>query len=178
MHPLQILEDEHPGHPQMSIRFYESAHVGVSRIQMVYPRHGDVFYLRALLLHRSAHSWLDMRTIDGVVYGTYQEAARTLGLFDNRDEAIIAFEELLNFGAPPAQLRWTFTVLAVEGGPALIIWETNEQSLSADIRDHLLRTTASPNPDFVWNEVLLSLQSLLHGLGKSLIDIGLPEPTE
>jgi hypothetical protein len=81
LHPLQILEDVHPGHPRMRIRFYEPGHVGVSRIQMVYPRHGDVFSLRSLLLHRSARDWLDMRTIDGVVYGTYQEAARAMGMF-------------------------------------------------------------------------------------------------
>jgi hypothetical protein len=178
MHRLQVLEDVHPGHPRMRIRFYEPGHVGVSRIQMVYPRHGDVFYLRALLLHRSAGSWIDLRTINGMVYGTYQEAARAMGLFDNRDEGIMAFEELLNFGAPPAQLRWTFAVLAVEGSPALAIWEGHEASLSADIRDHLLRTTASPNPDFIRNEVLLALQKLLQGLGKSLSDIGLPEPAE
>ncbi|KAJ7309449.1 hypothetical protein DFH08DRAFT_719252, partial [Mycena albidolilacea] len=79
-------------------------HVGVCRIQMVYPRHGDVFYLRALLLHRSARDWIDLRTIDGTPYGTYQEAARALGLFDNRDVGIVAFEELLDSGAAPAQL--------------------------------------------------------------------------
>jgi hypothetical protein len=59
------------------------------------------FYLWALLLHRSARDWVDIRTIDGVIYGTHQEAARAMVLFDNRDEGIMAFEELLNFGAPP-----------------------------------------------------------------------------
>jgi hypothetical protein len=54
-----------------------------------------------------------MRTIDGITYGTYQEAARAIGLFDNRDEGIMVFEELVNFGAPPSQLRWIFAVLAV-----------------------------------------------------------------
>jgi hypothetical protein len=53
--PLQILEDDHP-RPQMRIRFYQPEHIGVCRIQMVYPRHGDVFYLRTLLLHRSARN--------------------------------------------------------------------------------------------------------------------------
>jgi hypothetical protein len=48
MHPLKVLEDEYPGRPRMRIRFYQPGHIGVSRIQMVYPRHGDVFYLRAL----------------------------------------------------------------------------------------------------------------------------------
>jgi hypothetical protein len=178
MHPLQILEDEYPGRPRMRIRFYQPGHIAVSRIQMVYPRHGDVFYLRALLLHRSARDWVDMRTINGVVYGTYQEAARAMGLFDNRNEGIMAFEELLNFGAPPAQLRWIFALLAVEGSPALTIWEAHEGCLSADIRDSLLRTTSSPSPDLIRNEVLLALQSILQGLGKSLADIGLPEPIE
>jgi hypothetical protein len=42
------------------------------------------FYLRALLLHRSAPDWLDIRAIDGVIYGTYQEAARAMALFVNR----------------------------------------------------------------------------------------------
>jgi hypothetical protein len=178
MHPLQILEDEHPGRPRMRIRFYQPEHVGVCRIQMVYPRHGDVFYLRALLLHRSARDWIDLRTVDRTPYGTYQEAARALGLFDNRDEGIVAFEELLDSGAAPAQLRWIFAVLAVEGGPALTIWEAHEDALFADIQDRALRFTASPTPDFVRNEVLIALQSLLQGLGKSLMDIGLPEPVE
>jgi hypothetical protein len=46
IHALEILEDEYPTRPRMRIRFYEEGHITVSRIQMVYPRHGDVFYLR------------------------------------------------------------------------------------------------------------------------------------
>jgi hypothetical protein len=119
-----------------------------------------------------------LRTIEGVVYGTYQEAARAMGLFDNRDEGIMAFEELLDSGGPPAQLRWIFAVLAVEGSPALVIWESHEDALSADIRDRMLRSTAFPPQQLVRNEVLLAIQSLLQGLGKPLAEIGLPEPTE
>jgi hypothetical protein len=178
MHPLQVLEDEHPGRPRMRIRFYGQGHIGVCRIQMVYPRHGDVFYLRALLLHRSARDWTDLRTIDGVTHGTYQEAARAMGLFDNRDEGIMAFEELLESGAAPAQLRWIFALLAVEGSPALTIWETHECALSADIKDRMQRVTASPPAELVRNELLIQLQHLLQGLGRSLTEIGLPEPTE
>jgi hypothetical protein len=36
-----------------------------------------------------------------------------MGLFDNRDEGIMAFEELLESGAWPSQLRWIFAVPAV-----------------------------------------------------------------
>jgi hypothetical protein len=81
-------------------------------------------------------------------------------------------------GAPPAQLRWIFCVLATEGSPALAIWDPHEQLLGADIRDQLLRTTSSPHPDVVRNRLLLILQSLLRGLGRSLAEVGLPEPVE
>jgi hypothetical protein len=50
--------------------------------------------------------------------------------------------------------------------------------LGADIRDRLLRTSATPNPGLIKNELLLALQTLLRGLGKSLNEIGLPEPAE
>jgi hypothetical protein len=145
MHPLDILEDEYPTRPRMRIRFYKEGHITVSRLQMVYPRHGDVFYLRALLLHRSAQGWTDIRTVDGVVYPTHQEAARAMGLFDNRDEGVMAFEELLSLGTAPAQLRWIFILLAVEGNPVMSTWDDHAASLSADIRDSMLRLTSRPD---------------------------------
>jgi hypothetical protein len=162
----------------MRIRFYKETHVGICRIQLVYPRHGDVFYLRALLLYRSALDWIDIRTVDGVIYSTHQEAARALGLFDNSEESVMAFEEMLKFGAAPAQLRWTFAVLAAEGHPVMAIWEAHEGSLSADILDRVLRMTATPDPTLVRHELLRTLQIILRGLGRSLTDIGLPEPQQ
>jgi hypothetical protein len=101
-----------------------------------------------------------------------------MGLFDNRNEGIMAFEELLNFGASPAQLRWIFAILAAEGTPVLTIWDVHKDSLGADIRDNMLRTIASPSQEQVLNELLRALQTLLQGLGKSLTEIGLPEPAE
>jgi hypothetical protein len=116
--------------------------------------------------------------VDGRIYGTYQEAARALGLFDNRDKGIMAFEELLDFGAPPSQLRWIFCVLAVEGSPVLTIWDAYEKALGADIEDQRLRTTPVPSSELIRNKFLLAVQRLLQGLGKSLTEIGLPEPAE
>jgi hypothetical protein len=60
----------------------------------------------------------------------------------------MAFEELLNFCAPPTQLRWLLAILAAEGSPALIIREAHKESLGTDIRDRML-------PDLVINELLL-----------------------
>jgi hypothetical protein len=101
-----------------------------------------------------------------------------MGLFDNRDEGVMAFEELLNLGTAPAQLRWIFILLAVEGNPVMSIWENHAASLSADIRDGMLRLTSRPDSSLIQNELLRRLQDLLQGLGRTLTDIGLPEPEE
>jgi hypothetical protein len=162
----------------MRIRFFTEKHQGVSRIQMVYPRHGEVFYLRALLLHRSAHSWKDLKTIHGVLHPTFQSAAQNLGLFQNSNEATMAFEELLHLQSPPSQLCWLFAVLAAEGEPVCNLWCSYQSELSADIWDFYLRSSPTPDPDLVKNRLLISLQDLLRGLGKKLSDIGLPNPIE
>jgi hypothetical protein len=57
-----------------------------------------------LLIHWPAHHWEDLRTIDGKLYATYQEAARAFGLFSDNNEGLLAFWELMEFGATPAQL--------------------------------------------------------------------------
>jgi hypothetical protein len=90
----------------------------------------------------------------------------------------MAFEELLHFGAPPAQLRWIFALLATEGHPVMSIWEAHEARLSADIHDRMLRVTSSPDPTLIRNGLLRALQIILQGLGRTLADIGHPEPEQ
>jgi hypothetical protein len=137
-----------------------------------------VFYLRALLLHRSAHSWKELKTVDGVLYPTFQSAAQNFGLFQNSNEATMAFEELLHLGSPPSQLHWLFAVLAAEGEMICNLWNSNQAELSADIWDFYLQSSPTPDPQLFKNQLLISLQDLLHGLGKKLGDIGLPDPVE
>lgn len=101
-----------------------------------------------------------------------------MGLLDDKNEAVMAFEELLAFGTAPAQLRWIFALLAVEGNPVMPIWDEHQADMAADIRDRMLRVTSTPDLNLIHNELLLSLQQILQGLGKTLSDIGLPEPSE
>lgn len=74
-------------------------------------------------------------------------------------------------------MRWIFCVLSAEGDPCVLpIWEQYEHALSADILDSLLHTNASPPPALVCNNLLQELQDILHGLGRTLSDVSLPEP--
>ena len=176
LHALEVLENLYESRPQMRIRFFEPRHFGVSQIQMVHPRHGDVFYLRALLIHCSAHSWKDLKTINGTTYPTFRQAACAFGLFEHQNEATIAFCELLDIGAPPTQLRSLFSIFASEGEPVMNLWNDYQMQMSTDTQDHLLQTEGCADPDVIFNRLLITLEDLLHGFGTSLSDVGLPQP--
>ncbi len=66
----------------------------ISRIQSVSPSLGEVFYLRALLSHRPARSFAELRHVNDVQYATFHEAAIQFGLFENTNEGFYALEEV------------------------------------------------------------------------------------
>ncbi len=101
LHWWEILEEHHHGRPQQHIRFYDVNHVSISRIQMVYPHHGDMFYLRLLLQHRRALSWEDIHTVDDIIYATHWDAARALGLLEDPQEGMLVFQEMLRYTVLP-----------------------------------------------------------------------------
>ena len=56
----------------------------ISRLHMIFPSAGDLFYLRMLLLHRrGATSFQDLKTIDGTEETTYFDACKTLNLIED-----------------------------------------------------------------------------------------------
>ena len=65
----------------MSVVHRTSKNHHLTRLHLVSPSQGDLFYMRALLLTKSARSFEDLRTIDDTVYETFQEAAKFYGLF-------------------------------------------------------------------------------------------------
>ncbi len=62
---------------------------------MVYPHHGDVFYLCLLLQHRHALLWEDIRTVDNVIHATHRDAAHALGSLEDVQEGMLVFQEML-----------------------------------------------------------------------------------
>ena len=58
----------------------------VTHICMVSPTAGEVFYLYCLLLRQPTRSFNQVRTVDGIMFDTFHEAAIQLGLFINQNK--------------------------------------------------------------------------------------------
>jgi hypothetical protein len=152
--PLGILETRIAGRPQMCIRFYGVDHVSCVRMQNFAPQHGDVFYLRCILTHHPVLSWIDAHTTNSTIYGTYQEAARAMGIFSSKNKGEMASTELVELGVSPAHFCWMYCVLTAKGSPMLRMWERHQSTLGGDLRDHALRTGAVTNPVILCSQVL------------------------
>jgi hypothetical protein len=175
MHALDILERDIPGRVRQRIRL-RTGRSAVARIVMVYPHHGDVYYLRSILMHRPAWSHVDARTLDGVKHSNFQEAAVAMGLFSGNNEGELTFLELLDIGVSPGHLRWTFCVLALDGNPMRELWDTHQSAMSEDFRLRRVREHRLATSDPVLNDTLCELQEILGGMGSNLRGIGLPDP--
>ena len=142
----------------------------VARLSMVSPTAGELFYIRCLLIHRPARSFLDLRTIDGNVFPSFHEAAVDVGLFANENEGHYAILEAIAYYYTPAQLRFLFARVVLEGYPAAPLWTQFHLNLAQDFiqRNH--------SHERGINQALQSIGDFLHDGGRSLKQFGLPEP--
>ncbi|KAG2743145.1 hypothetical protein P692DRAFT_20689955, partial [Suillus brevipes Sb2] len=91
---------------------------------------------RALLIHKPASSFIDLRTVNEHVFATFHEAASDLGLFENNQEGFLALQEAVDCLRTPSQLRFLFAQIILEDYPATILWDQFKEQLSID---HVLR---------------------------------------
>lgn len=108
----------------------------VVRINSVPIRSGKVFYLRTLLIHHAATSYRDLHTIEGITFSSFHEAACDFGLFENQNEGHLALQEAVDHLRTPAQLRFLFVQVLLEGYAAMPLWTEFRDSIAAD---HILR---------------------------------------
>lgn len=129
--------------------------------------------MHAILQSRPALSFLDARTINGVVYETFQEAAIALGLFADQNEAQYAIQEAINTLATPQQLQQLFVHLLVNDCvlAPIDIWTTYQQHMAHDFTLQF-----GLNTDLGLNRALEELNKSLEEHGKSLSFYGLPDP--
>ena len=143
----------------------------ICRMNMLYPSVGEKFYLKLLLLHTAPRSFLLARTVDGTAHESFQVAAQALGLLDDNTEGEQCFNEAVESGFSPQQLRCLLVTLAMDGAPARNLLENNQNILMADFSELVSTPIAS-----AWNRCLQDLSDRLETLGRSMSDFGLPEP--
>jgi len=170
--PDDLLEIPDQPFPQQIIRARSRGEV-VARIRTVPPRTGELFYLRALLLHKPAYSFECLRLVGNTTHTTFQEAAAALGLFQNSNEAHLALAEAIENYASPHQLRFLFCQLLLYFPTnAITLFDRHQEQLMADYLDQY--TSA----EVATNLALHDLARYLSTQGSRLADFGLPQPDE
>jgi hypothetical protein len=151
-----------------------TSHEHISRLHVVNPSKGELFYLRALLQHRCSRSFLELYTVDGEVCTSFQEAASRLGLFADDNEATYAMSEAVHTLRTPRQLRMLFVHLLVNDCVPLPldVWSMFQAQLIQDFEIH-----RNGSVDLAVNDALIAIGSSLEEHGRTLDDFGLPQPT-
>ena len=134
----------------------------IARLHFAALTERERFFLRYLLMHHSARSYVDLRTVAGVTYGTYQEAAQACGLKGTQAEAEEAMKELANGpdGRVGRDLRSALCTL-------LLSTEMNVTTI-VDAYYRQLTADLSGSRREVWNAFLADMKDKLERMGTSL----------
>ena len=154
----------------------------VGRVYTVNPIHHDCFCLR-LLLHfvRGPTSYEYLKTVDGRVCETFQEACVLHGLLEDDNHWHSTLEEAAA-SISPNRLRNLFAImLHLCGiGEPMKLWESHREQLSEDILYRAKKAQPAQQIDFnddIFNEALLRIQEKVFYIGgKELQSYGLPRP--
>ncbi|XP_074291653.1 uncharacterized protein LOC141618442 [Silene latifolia] len=110
--------------------------IAIGILVFVAPAEGERFFLRLLLLHiRGPTSFEYLKTVDGYVCATFQEAALRHRLLEEEDAAELCMGEACAMQMPIA-LRRLFSTLLIFAQPKdpSLLWSTHYESLSDDFR--------------------------------------------
>ncbi|XP_044741959.1 uncharacterized protein LOC123302929 [Chrysoperla carnea] len=136
-----------------------------------------------MLLHivKGPTSFAHLRTVQGVVYNTYQAACKAMGLLEDDSH----WENTLSEAAvcsSATSLRYLFAVIVVfcQVTDSVNLWNKFQENMASDI---LIRRRRELNSDDVqydqniFDEALFELNKVVQLLsGKSIKDFGLPMP--
>ncbi|OMP08509.1 DNA helicase PIF1, ATP-dependent [Corchorus olitorius] len=154
----------------------------IARIIYVHPSAGELYYMRLMLNEiRGATCYEDLRTVDGIVYGTFREACFALGMLGDDSEWIRAMEEASQVQTG-GQLRRLFVTLILNSavGDPKSFFEKTWTLLADDINFNLRRSYGieefSIPPDHLRNQLLLLLEDEFRKHSTSLEEYNLPLP--
>ena len=142
----------------------------VTRIRVVSPTSGELFYLRCLLIRQPARSYVKLRTIDGIMFDSFHEAAVRLGLFANENEGQYALADAVASFCTLAQIRFLFSRIVLEGFSAIPLWNEFRLPLA---QDFIMQTHSE---EHAMDLCLLALAAAFQDGGRALGHFGLPQP--
>jgi hypothetical protein len=167
-----VEHDNRDASTPMHVILRDPRHPYITRIHPVTASKGELFYLRVILQHHPAFSFLDARTVGGIIYDTYQEAATEIGFFEDEHESEYALIEGINDLRTPRQLHILFVYLLVSDccPTPLHLWHMYQNQLS---HDYILQHNNVP--ELGHTQALEELSNCLDEHGKTLSDYGLPQ---
>jgi PIF1-like helicase len=144
-------------------------HRHLARLQVVHMSQGETFYLRALLAHRPARSFIELRTVNGEIHTSFQSACLALGIFADESEGEYCIREAIQNLRTPYEIRVLFLdLLTNDCIPApLHIWQKYHQQFIADY-------LANSDVDLATCHALQHIAHRLDEFGKTLENYGLP----
>lgn len=152
----------------------------IGRIYHCNPFMGERYYLRLLLtVVRGLCSFEDLRTVDGIIYPSFQLACQALGLLEDDKEWVRCFKEASVFSTGHA-LRALFVMALLYGDltNAAAFWLQFANKICDNLPYQLRYRTDFPidlqSPHLDWG--LFLFQQKLSDMGKSLKDFHLPLP--
>lgn len=124
----------------------------------------DEFYLRLLLQHvRGPKSFLDLKSVNGITYDTYQEACRARNLLQNDNEAYLCLSEVVvNMSA--FQIRETFVMILKWLHP------TDPFQLWLDFKKNMMEDITGQNQEINESKCMFELEKLMGLYGMTFKD--------
>ncbi|XP_076036527.1 uncharacterized protein LOC143022269 [Oratosquilla oratoria] len=109
----------------------------IGRIRAVTNKTVELFYMRMLLTHkRGPKSFEDLRMVDGVLYGTYREAVKAMGLLKDEETWKQTILEIINYTNDRKELRSTYASMLMFSDleDQKDIWEETKDLFSNTVR--------------------------------------------
>ncbi|GFU37581.1 uncharacterized protein TNCV_4275001 [Trichonephila clavipes] len=148
----------------------------------VHPKQRECFYLRLLLVNVPGPTSFEfLRTVNGRVFNTYQDACRELQLLedDNHWDLTLADAALTS---TPNNIRQLFAIILTTCYPsqAQTLWEKYKNCMTEDILHRIRQTNQSQNIDYtpeMYNEALVLIEDLCVLISNlPLNHYGMPSP--
>ncbi|KAM0879624.1 hypothetical protein ACQ4PT_034106 [Festuca glaucescens] len=148
--------------------------IQVGRIVSAHPAEGDRYYLRVLLNHvTGATCYDDLKTVNGVLLGSFREAAERRGLIEGDNTLDDSLTESTLFEMP-SSLRRLFATILVFCEPSDVrgIWDKHFDAMSEDYRRN------DPSNIVAEQKVLIDIRNMLQSMGKDIKSFPLPDIDE